>query len=207
MKLTKKILLALGVIAAAGASYAQTTAAGAPVGVLGQRYTDFSFGLQDIRHYSDHAYDVTASANLPLAPNVDLSGSYSYAWFRGPAAAHANTFAGAATVYAPMSGVKPFATAALGYQWLKGTSSSEVPLWAGGVGVEIPVGTFSLTPRLTYQDDFRGNPKSTQQVVYEVEGNLWLNSTSAVYATVAKIDVQHSPADAWGYRVGVRMKF
>ena len=61
MKLTKKITLALGVIAVGSASYAQTSAV-ASNGLIGTQYTEFSFGVQDVKHISDNAYSLGVAA-------------------------------------------------------------------------------------------------------------------------------------------------
>jgi hypothetical protein len=53
MKLNQKITLTLGLLAAGTVGYSQSStapapAAPAPTGLLGQQYTEVSFGLQDI---------------------------------------------------------------------------------------------------------------------------------------------------------------
>ena len=104
MKLTTKTILALGLLAG-GVSFAQTPAdARLGTGLLGERYSDFNFGLQDIKHVSDHGYDVGASANNPLIAGVlDAGASYSYSWIRGAFSGHANTIGAYATAYTALS--------------------------------------------------------------------------------------------------------
>ena len=165
MKNTKYITLALGLLTAAAASHAQTTTMTAPGGLLGQQYTEVSFGLDDVKHISNHGYSLSARANTPLIPGkLDGGGSYSYSWMGGPFRGHANTIGGYATAYAPLQGAKPFVGAALGYQWSSGRfgSGDNQALWGASAGVEIPTGVITLTPRITYADDFKGSRASSQ---------------------------------------------
>lgn len=212
MNLTKKMILALGLLAA-GVSYGQTQADGRfGQGLLGQRYTELNVGLQDIKHSADHAYSVGAEANNPVIPGVlDAGASYSYSWIRGGSfKGHANTIGAYATAYAPMNGVKPFAGAALGYQWtsVRFAGSDEQALWGLTTGVEIPAGErITVTPRLSYADDFEGSPRSSQAWTLAVEANYWFNKTSAVYGSIGRSDVRRNPFDSWNYEVGLRARF
>ena len=211
MNLTKNITLAFGLIAAA-VSHAQTTPAGTSgLGLLGNRYTELSVGLQDIKHLSDHGYSVGASANNPLIPGVlDAGGSYSYSWIRGPFRGHANTVSGYTTAYAPFNGVKPFAGAALGYQWSSFGSggSDDQALWGLTAGVEIPAGPgVTITPRINYADDFESTRNSSQAWTFQVEANYWFSASSAVFGSVGKTDVRRSTFDSWNYEIGLRARF
>jgi hypothetical protein len=209
MNLTKKTILALGVFAA-GVSYGQTAADGRPQGLLGARYTEINFGLQDIRHYADHAYGVGAEANNPVIPGVlDAGAAYSYSWVRGAIKGHANTIGAFAKAYAPLNGVKPFVGAGLGYQWtsVRFAGSDEQALWGLSTGVEIPAGAVTVTPRISYADDFEGTRNSSQEWTFAVEANYWFSKTSAVFGSVGKTDVRRSPIDAWSYVVGLRARF
>ncbi|MGH7944989.1 MAG: porin [Opitutaceae bacterium] len=209
MNLTKNITLALGLLSA-GVSHAQTTPAGGE-GLLGHRYTELSFGLQDLKHVSDHGYSVGASANNPLIPGVlDAGASYSYSWIRGPFRGHANTVGGYAIAYAPFNGVKPFVGAGLGYQWTSFSfgGSDDQALWGLTAGVEFPAGPrVTITPRINYADDFEASRNSTQAWTYQVEANYWFNSKSAVFGSVGKSDVRRSPIDSWNYEIGLRARF
>lgn len=209
MTLTKKITLALGLFAAAAASFAQTTTTGAaPVGVLGQRYTEVHFEMQEIDFVSPNLYSVGASVNLPVSSGLDLGASYSYGRIRGDVRGHSNTLAAAATAYTEWSGLKPFVGAALGYQWTRFAGfSDDGALWGVAVGAEIPVGAFAITPRLIYADDFESGANSSEQLTSEVEGNYWFSPNSAVFATLGYTDVIDTRVDSWNYRVGLRVKF
>ena len=209
MKTTKKITLALGLLLA-GAGFAQTTATRSGNGLLGQRYAEFGVGLQDLKFISDHAYSFGATANTPLAPSgLDAGIGYSHAWVDGQIDGHANTFGGYLTAYVPLHDVKPFLSAGVGWEWtrFRRFGDDDQGLWNLAAGVEIPLGAITLTPRVSYADDFEGRFSSDQQWTYEVEGNCWINAKTAVFGSVGKTDVVRSPAEAWNYRLGVRVRF
>ena len=206
MNLSKKTILALGVLVA-GVSFAQTTQTGTtPVGLLGQSFSEIHVGASDIKNFSKDQYGLGVAANVPVTPYLDLGAGYDYGWIRG--IGHANTVNGTATAYTTFNGVKPFVSAGLGYQWTRAYGNSDDQgIWGGAVGVEIPVASFTLTPRIAYVDDFEAPRKSSQQTTYEVEGNLWVTKTAAVFASVGYTDVNRTSDDSWNYTVGARFKF
>ncbi len=214
MKLTKKIILAFGVLAT-GAGYAQTaTSTATPTttgsGLLGHRYTELSLGAENIDHLSNHGYSVSASANNPLIPGVlDAGATYSYSWIRGPFKGHANTIGAYATAYTPLAGVRPFATAALGYQWTSARfgAGDDEAVWGAAIGVEIPAGVVTVTPRISYADDFEGSSRSSQAWTTSVEVNYWYSRTSAVYTSLGRTDIRRSPFDSWNWEIGLRARF
>lgn len=205
---TKKSILLLALAASVVASRAQTATGANPVGTLGHSYTELSFGAQDIRHVSPNFYDLNLSGNVPVAPNFDVGGGYSYGWIRGNAHGHSNTLNAYTTAYLTTQGARPFVSAGLGYQWthFAGTKNDE-GFWGAAIGVEIPAGLFSLTPRIAYVDDFHRSGNSSQQTTYEVEGNYWMSRQTAVFASLGKTDVHGNAFDSWNYRAGVRVKF
>lgn len=208
--LTKKITLALGVIAATAASYAQQPAASTttPIGILGRQYTELSFGVQDIKHLSPDAYSLGVAGNVPVAANIDLGAAYTYGWIRGGLNAHGNTLSTSATLHTTYSGMKPFAALALGYQWAHGAGfKDDYGVWGGAIGVEIPVGACTVTPSVAYADDFLGSRKSSQEIIGNVEANHWFSQTTAGFVGVGYGDTQRSGADSWNYSVGLRLKF
>lgn len=209
MKLNQTFTLALGLLAAA-VSYAQTPADGRfGEGLLGTRFTELSLGLQDIRHSADHGYSVGALANNPIVAGVlDAGASYSYSWMRGPFKGHANTIGAYANAYTRHNGVKPFLGAGLGHQWTTTRfASDKQALWGLTTGVEIPAGAVTVTPRISYADDFEGSRNSSQAWTFAVEANYWFNKTSAVFGSLGKSDVRRSPFDSWNYEVGLRARF
>lgn len=207
MNLTKKTILALGLLAA-GASFAQTTATTTtpPIGVLGRSYSEIHFGVNDITHSSKDQYGLGVAANVPVASNLDVNAGYDYGWVRG--VGHVNGLSTGATAYTLFKGVRPFVGAALGYDWNSALGRrDERAVWGASVGVEIPVSVISITPRVVYGDDFRNSSRSSQQLSYGVEANYWLNQNSAVFAGVGYTDMHHSTGDTWNYSVGARYKF
>lgn len=204
---TKKLCLALS-LASVVAGRAQTPAP-ASAGFLGEKYTAFGFGLDDRQHDSDHGYGFKASGNTPLVPGqLDAGGSYAYSWTGGGYRSHAHTLGAYTTAYAPMQGVKPFVGAGLGWRWTSAPAggTENRPLWDLTTGVEIPVGTVTLTPRITYQDDFKRTQKSRQAWLCAVEASYWMNPTSAVFGSIGKSDVRNSSRDAWIYEIGLRSR-
>lgn len=208
MTLTQKITLALGLLAA-GTSFAQTTASNN--GLLGQRYAEASFGVQDIKFISTNAYGLGVGVNTPvIAGSFDVGANYDYDQIRGSGIrSHANTFSGYGTYYTTVNGVKPFVGAGVGWQWssMRGFGSDDQGLWGAAVGVEIPAGAVTLTPRIAYGDDFEGSKNSSQQFSYGVDANYWVNAKTAVFGAVSFTDVRSSPVESWNYRVGLRVKF
>lgn len=215
MKLNQKITLTLGLLAAGTVGYAQPSSAPAvaptaPSGLLGQQYTEVSFGLQDIKGVDAYGQTLFVGANTPYLPGkLDAGGGYSYSWIGGANNGHANTVTGYARAYAPMKGVKPFVTAGLGWAWTNTRFGGSVDkgLWGSAVGVEIPVGTLTVTPKINYGDDFEGSKTSVQAWTYSVEANCWLNSRTAVFASIGYVDVNHSSTESWSYVIGLRGKF
>jgi len=209
MKLTKKITLALGLLAVAGTGFAQQSAtSGVKNGVLGQSYTELSFGTQDIKHLSTNGYGLGASQSTPVTANVDVAGGYSYNWIKGNIRAHSNTLNGVATAFTTWNGVKPYASAGLGYQWESGRGFHDnYGLWGAAVGVEIPVcAEATVTPSINYVDDFRGARQSTQQTTFGVEANYWFSKDAAAFAGLGYSDVRRSSFDSWNYTIGLRIK-
>jgi hypothetical protein len=209
MNLIKKTTLALGLLAAASASYAQTTPTSN--GVLGQSYLEFNYNFADLDSVDDNGHAGTVSLNLPVIPSLlDVGGSYTYSWIGGAARAHANTFTGYANAYTVLDGAKPFVGAGVGYTWasLPFGLGDHDPFWSLTAGVEIPVGAFTVTPKITYSDDFSGRiGNSDDSWEYAVEGNYWFSPKAGAFASVAKIDYHRDPLDVWSYKVGVRLKF
>jgi hypothetical protein len=211
MNLTKKTILALGTFAVAVASHAQTTSTGtAPAAVLGQQYSEVSFGVSDIRHLSPNLYSTTISDNLPLCTYADASAGYTYDWIKGGAiAGHANTLSAGTRLFTSLAGVRPFIGLGLGWQWshLAGVRDN-TPVWNASLGTEIRAGeSFVVLPQIVYHDDMQSASKSAQDWTYQVEGNYRLSGATALFASVGFADDRRSSFDSWNYRAGVRMKF
>ena len=203
--------LCLIALFAAALGRAQTTDdRRAPTGVLGHNYGEISFGLQDIRHIGPNFYDLSVAGNAAVLPRLDLGGAFSAGWIRGNIDGNASLLNGSATTYTLLGSVKPFLSTGLGYEWTSVPGRSEDKWrWGASVGVEVPVfdGIMSLTPRITYGDDFRHGARSTDYWTFEAEGNAWLTRTTGLFAGVSFTDVNRSRFDSWNGRLGLRMLF
>lgn len=208
MNPTKTIAFAFVAFASALLTHAQTAPTATPVGVLGQRYSEVSFGAQDLKGVSRNLYTVGLNGNTPVSTNLDAGLGYGYSWIGGANKGHANTLSASATGYTAMNGVKPFATGGLGYQWLNGSGRrTNYGLWTVAVGVEIPAGAFSVTPYISYNDDMQRSRFSSQQYNYGADVNYWLSTTSAVTAGISYSDELHGSGSSWNYVAGYRWKF
>jgi hypothetical protein len=211
MNLIKKTSLALGLLAVASTSFAQTATTTSSNGLLGQSYYELNYNLADIDGVGDHFHGATVALNVPVLPSLlDVGGSYTYSWFKGPARGHGNTFAAYANAYVPLEGAKPFVGASVNYSWVS------LPLdlgdhdgaWDLTAGVEVPFGSFVFTPKITYSDDFNGKiGNSDDSWTYAIEGHYWFSPKAGAFATVAKIDNHRDPVDIWSYTVGLRFRF
>jgi len=210
----KKTILALGLLAAASTSFAQNpTATSTSNGLLGQRFVEFNYTLADLESFSDHNHAGMVSFNVPAIPSLlDVGASYAYDWSNGAVRSHGNTISAYANAYLPLNGVKPFLGASLGYSWVSlpfGLGDKEA-VWSASVGVEIPLGSFTLTPRISYSDDFEGSGRDSDEMwTYEVEGNYWFSPRAGVFASIGRAEYDLDPIhlDIWGYRVGLRFRF
>lgn len=211
MNLIKKTSLVFSLLAAASSSIAQSTATTGTHGLLGQRYLEFNYTLADLDAVSNHGHTTAIAANLPLVPStLDVGATYAYSWFRGAVRGHSNTVAAYANAFIPTAGAKPFLGAAIGYSWvtLPFGLSDDDPSWNVTAGVEVPLGAVTLTPRLTYADDFNGRVGNTDDSwTYEVEGHYWFAPRMGAFASIAFTDYHRDPIDVWGYRVGLRLRF
>lgn len=204
MKLIKMLVIA----ALAAIGTAQTPASAATSGLLGQKYLETDFTLQDIQHVSPDVYNVGLAVNLPVNAYLDVGAAYSYGWLSRSISAHTNTLGATATGYFSFAGMKPFLSAGLGEQWVHTQfGSSDFGVWGVGTGVEIPSKVFTVTPSISYTDDLQRSTLSSQQFTFGVELSRWVTKTTSAYAAVSYSDISHINYDAWNYSVGLRVKF
>jgi hypothetical protein len=149
MKLANTTVIALALLANV-AAHAKTTTTMAPepttgAGRLGHRYTELSFGFENVDHLSAHGYSVGAG--------------------------------------------------------------DDEAIWGAAVGIEIPAGIVTITPRISYPDDFDGSARGSKTWTGSVEANYWYSRTSAVYTSLGRTDVRHSPYDSWNWEIGLRARF
>ena len=206
MNLTKKITLALGLLVA-GTSFAQETSSN---GLLGQRYAEFNFSFIETDNVSKLSYEPGLRVNLPLIANqVDVGATYDYARLRGPLRGHANSLSTYAVGYMALDGAKPFLGAALSHTWTRlplGLSDNSYG-WSIVGGFEVPVGPVTLTPTITYSDDFDNGFGQGDVWTYRLEGNYWLTRQAALFAGVAKVDLHREAVNIWTYDIGLRFRF
>jgi len=191
-------------------------------GVLGHSFADFNYSWYDFDedNASPRGYSAGLSGNVPIARGVDVGLGYNY--FRennhrnpfnnSPFDTRAHQVTTSATFFAPNAGVKPFATGAIGYKWSHGDLQSfrtydNAWVWGAAVGAEIPFGTFALTPRIAYSDDFHsGHGDGIWH--YGAQAHHWFTEQLGGYLDVA----YHNPRErlapeSWTYTAGVRVRF
>jgi hypothetical protein len=231
MKPINKLALVFAGLFVAGASFGQTTANTAPMtgasirdnpGILGHSFTDVNYSWVDFSRdqgVDADGYIAGITGNLPIARGFDLGLGYNYFRENG----HRNPFTGtdydaryhqlntSGALYAPMAGMKPFVAAGLGYQWSRGDfqrlrTFDEMWLWNAGAGVEIPLGMFSLTPRVTYSDAFDDNGVGIWR--YGGQVHHWFNERMGGYLDATFHESRGNfRANAWTYTAGLRLKF
>lgn len=229
MKSLSSLAAACAALLVAGTVLAQSTPS-VPVsqnpGVLGQSYTDLKFGYEDYRHSGSDGYDLGLSGNVPVAKNLDVGFGYDY--YRennnpGPIPgtnydAHYHQLSTNANYYLPMNGVKPFVGGGVGYQWARASVSSPFtssrPLrfsddewvWSATAGVEVPVGTWALTPRVSYSDTMTSNSYGVWH--YGAEAHHWFTPKVGGYADATFNDPKNnSGPESWTYTAGLRFRF
>src|SRR5690606_35631886 len=179
MNTTKRTAIFAIALLAAVTTRAQTEtdalASNTSVGVLGRQYADVSFGAQDIRRVSPNFYDTTIEGNVPITRYLDLAARYSYGGIRENIDGRSNGVSTRATLYTTYNGVKPFFSAGLGHEWARaaGGFRDNFGFWGLAAGVEIPAGIFSVTPQVSYIDDFDNGESVSRATTYAVEGNYW----------------------------------
>jgi hypothetical protein len=191
-------------------------------GVIGKRYVDAGFGVQDPQEYSDVAETYGLSMNVPVTRNLDAGVSYSYSTLNyTPYGAlpgqslnvKSNSLGAYATFYNTIEkGIKPFLTANLGT-----TASSRVFMgtdhgtnyqwWGFSAGAEFPAKYVSLIASLSYDDDFKRSEFSNQAWTVKTEVNTWITTRIGVYVGIAYIDPMHNFVNSWNYTIGARIHF
>jgi hypothetical protein len=89
----------------------------------------------------------------------------------------------------------------------KRSYSHDKATWGTSVGAEFPYKWISVTPRISYDDDFERTAKSDQVWQYGVSINSWITPKIGVYAHVTYVAWQHSTDRDWVYGTGLRVRF
>jgi hypothetical protein len=192
-------------------------------GVIGKRYAEAGVELQDLNHDSKNAYATNIGANVPIIKGLDLSGGYAYGWYdHSPMHQTDHAIGSSIKLYNEIEkGIKPFIAAGLGYSWLdekldsgwyffgsgKNKYSQDKATWDASVGAEFSFKWLSVTPRISYNDDFERSLKSEETWQYGVEANAWITRRIGIYAQVAYVDWQHTTFHSWKYGTGIRVRF
>jgi hypothetical protein len=210
MKNHHTLSLALVGLVAALTTQGQTVSTN-NAGLLGQRYAEASVGLVDPHGTSSNGFSGDLGVNLPLQTGLDAGFSYNYDRFHASGIRSSDHTIGASlTAYNSFGNLKPFFGAALGYQWNRAkfgsfTARDDSSLWALGTGVEIPCGTFTVTPKVSYQDGFSRD--SASGFAYGAEAHTWFTRSVGGFADVTYSDPTGGGTQAWIYSVGVRLRF
>jgi hypothetical protein len=180
----------------------------APVGgLLGSRYTQVEYNYIDLDGFGpSHADGFGVTLNQPLRPNVDVFASYDWAEaeFAGNKFRVQDAEVGA-TIYSGLEWGKPFATAAVGWQWQKaGVFKDDSFAFKVGVGSEFQVApAIVVTPFVNFvratgfnANEFELGAKAT----YRINGD-WSVTARAQYEAV-----EHSDNSA-EYSLGVNYHF
>jgi hypothetical protein len=191
-------------------------------GALGHSYFDFNYTWVDFdeNNASPRGYVAGLSANMPLHRGLDVGLGYNYLrennhrnpFNNSPFDVRAHQVTTNATLWGTNVGVKPFVTGAVGYKWSQGDLQSfrtydDTFVWAASAGAEIPLGTFALTPRVAYSDDFHSGHRDGIWH-YGAQAHHWFSEKLGGYLDVA----WHNPRERlapenWTYTAGLRMRF
>lgn len=180
MNASKKLVIALAVLAASTSTFAQTVAPTATSsGLLGHRYLEVGAGYNDIRRSPINAIAGGAALNVPLNSSFDLGIDYAHGWLdNGDNVADSVGF-NVTSYYASSEQLKQFANVSLGYVWNEGDNHS---VWGARLGAEYTATRrFAYNASVGYDDDFRrGN------------NGLWDGEVKAIYAFTEKLSATAS---------------
>jgi hypothetical protein len=229
MKTMHKLMLALAALLLAGTSQGQTTMASSTgssslrdnPGVLGHSYTDLNYSWVDFSEdgIDAHGYIAGFRGNVPIRRGLDVGLGYHYYRENN----HRNPFTGTefdaryhqvatdATFFLPTRAIKPFISGAVGYQWSRGDIQSlrtydSQWIWGASSGVQIPLGAFTLTPRISYTDTMQNSSVGSWH--YGAEAHHWFTEKLGGYLDATFHDPRRNGGpEAWTYTAGMRLRF
>ena len=205
---------------------AQTAAASETTqGSLGKRYAGVGFSVFAPNHSSDNMYGAATGVNVPVTSFLDISGGYSYSWYKADALdfytykSDSHSFDSRFVLYKKFAGgLKPFLSAGVGYSWFSMEIDSiyisggykdkdDYATWITTVGIEIPFRWIALTPTVGLGGNFRN--EYSQNWSYGLQASSWITPKVGVFADVAYSEPRHNYGDshAWSYSTGLRIKF
>ncbi len=184
-----------------GRAFAQNQA-----GQLGQRYFGASVFTENLRDsHLDNGNGAAASINLPIAPSFDFSLGGSYEKFSDYSVEDKRVF-GMVRAYRELNGIRPFIDLSLIGTWqssqVGSTSySSNDGLWAGGLGLEVPVAdTTALFARVAYHKYFKSG--NGHYSTYGAGIHHWFNERIGAEASVLFWE-----SDSITYSVGLNVRY
>lgn len=199
-KIAASSLIALAVLLD-GIAFAQNQA-----GQLGQRYFGASVFTESLRDRNlDNGNGASATFNFPIASNVDLSFGGSYEKFSDYSVEDKRAF-GAVRAYREFSEIRPFIDLSLIGTWQSSqvgsvSYSSNDSIWAGGVGLEVPVGdTTALFARAAYHKYFKS--ENGHYSTYGAGVHHWFTARVGAEASVLFWE-----SDSIVYSVGLNVRF
>lgn len=207
-RLIRNLLLPLAALATLGnAASAQTP----PNGVLGQRFVAAHADLVDFENLTDYGCSTGVGLKLPVRTEVDLGLGLAYGWLNtGGRSIRERSISSSVTWHASSGLVRPFATASVGYDWMRDyfswtRRSDTAGRWGAAVGFEVPVRGVTITPSVGYSDWFES--KWVGATFYGIEASYWFTGTVGGYAGVVHHDYDGDNGSSSVYRLGVRLKF
>lgn len=192
------------------------------MGVIGKRYAEVGFRLQDYQQYSDNSTAFGTAANVPLTKNIDVGMSYSYSTLDyspkgySPDVAidsKSHNIGASALLYTTIEkNIKPFIALDLGTSFnktsfLNTNHDSNSQWWAVSAGAEFPFKWASAITGLSYNDDFKRSGFSGQSWTIKTEINTWITPKVGGYVSLAFVRPMHNYVSSWVWGVGARIRF
>lgn len=179
-------------------------------GTIGRRYAEGFLSFQDVKGTSKNVFGGGVGGNLPVCTGLDFLGSVSHTSFKANDLSTTLTnFDGVVRAYGKVEDdVTPFIQAGLGMTFGDVLDHSTNWInWNVGVGADFSYKWASVTPTISYSDDFRHTGASSQALTYAVEVNSWATPQIGVFAKVSYVDVRHDGANGTGLTAGLRVRF
>jgi len=201
-------------------------------GTIGKRYVEAGLSAQSIRHTAHNIGGANLDVNLPVTNHIDVSGGYDYNWENIPVYRwwynnnegysveksnihlHNHRASGSITFYNVIeNGVKPFVSVGLDRNWTdsSGTFGNFAAETRNGrnasAGAVFPYKWISVTPRVSYQDDFKTSWNSFQAWGVGAEVSAWITRKIGAYVNVSFYDALHTANDYWVTGAGIRFRF
>jgi len=176
-----------------------------PTGQLGQRYIEVNVNRANTE--IDGVGDIDNSGigvgiSLPVVRDLfDIRLSYAFAGYED-SSIEAHQGKALVLFHHDLKGFKPFIGAGLGYTWVN-EDMGDSKGWMAGLGVEIPLGRFSLAPMVVYSGSLDSGA-SGGDWHYELDANVWLTNRIAISAGLAYY--KDGDLEVTGANLGLRIR-